>query len=298
MSVQTRDSGIVYCPTHDELRKGYANLPNEVKAYYILSAACGARASQFCAVFGSDPALRDICRIKKGTYPGMESDVVIIDTPEFSKGNARMDCFCFPPKLEKAVRNFTLSCGKDYYLKTIRFGQEEGFSINASCLREWNYTVLFLETASRTKQIAEDVISGKYTKQIRAEVNIVQGNIAVSQINQVLDHEERVKRAVVTYSRAAKVIFEELQVPDFILQGNVAYEKDKMTPKERKSREKQVIEYLQAKKENGEHMYTHRWIKNETGVTSRELNRIIAENGLERGNAGGRSKGMAKPRRT
>jgi hypothetical protein len=195
------------------------------------------------------------------------------------------------------VRNFTLSNGRDYYLKNIRQKYEDGFSINASCLREWNYTVIYLEIDARMKKKAKDVIKGTYTKKVRAQVNVVQGNIAVCQINGEFDHEERVKEAVVTYSKAAKVIFDELQVPDFILKGKVAYKKGDLSPKERKEREKQVIKYLKAKKEDGKYMYTHRWIKNETGISSRELNKIIEENGLERGNAGGRPKGMAKPRK-
>ncbi|HJJ48316.1 MAG TPA: hypothetical protein O0X39_04930 [Methanocorpusculum sp.] len=297
MSEQTRDPDIVYCPTNDELRKGCAHLSDEVKAYYLLSAACGARASQFFAVFESDPSLRDIRRIKKGTYPGMESDVVIIDTPYFTKGNARMDCFCFPPQLEAAVRSFTLSSGRDYYLKTIRFSQDEDFSINASCLREWNYAVIYLEIADRMNKRAKDVIKGTYNKKIRAEVNTVHGNIAVCQINQDFDHDERVMRAVVAYSKAAKVIFEELQVPEYILKGKVGFVKDNLSPIERAARQKKVISMLKAKKPDGKWQYSHRAIKIETGISSRELNRLIEENGLERGNAGGRAKGMAKPRK-
>lgn len=283
-----------FAPDTADVIDGYQELEKSVQAYYILMAACGIHSSEFFRLFSVPPEKREILYIKQTDIPGMQSDVVVIENHEPAGGNWRIECACFPPELEKAVRNFTVIWTPDHYKRSVR---RVGQVLPISAVRQWNYSIIYQaclrarDKLEPLRDIDEQLLGCRY------RVNLIHGNIAVSEQSKKFDHKKRMVEAIITYSYAAKEIAESLSLPEYILNGETYFESPRISPEDRAKRDKKVVEMLKAKTPSGGYTYTHLQIKKETGITSSALNALIAKYHLERGMVGGRAKGLPKPRK-
>ena len=287
-------------PTHQQapdtetIVTGYQELEKSIQAYYILMAACGIHSSDFFQIFSVPPEERNVRRIRQTDIPGMKSDVIAIEVTKPAGGNWRLECACFPPELEEAVRNFTVIWSPDHYKRTVR---QTNDTVAIKDVRQWNFSLILNACWNTFEKPASPEKLNELLTECYRLVNIVHGNIAVCEQNKEFDHETRMKEAIVTYSYAAKEIAESLSLPEYMLKGDTRFASPRMTAEDRAEREKRVLEMLRAKTPSGAYTYTHAQIKKETGIGSRALNTLIAAHHLERGMVGGREKGLPKPRK-
>ncbi|HJJ31493.1 MAG TPA: hypothetical protein O0X97_04520 [Methanocorpusculum sp.] len=299
-------------PEIDSVIAGYQRLEKSVQAYCILMAASGIHSTDFFQIFRVPPEKRNVLHIKRTDIPGMKSDVIVIEIEKPAGGNWRTECACFPPELEKAVRNFTVIYTPDHYKRSVRLAEKSadentsadeeksgsaGKPLAIKEVRQWNYSLILnaLYNSEEKPQRAEKL--GDWLTECYRRVNIIHGNIAVCEQKKSFDHKKRMEEAIVTYSYAAEQIAESLRLPEFMLNGETRFESPRISDEDREIRDKKTVEMLKAKTPAGEYVYTHSQIKKETGITSRSLNELIAKYHLERGGSGGRPKGQPKPRR-
>lgn len=284
----------IQAPDTETVVAGYQGLDKSIQAYYILMAASGIHSSDFFQIFRIPPEKRNVHHIKQTDIPGMKSDVIVIEVTEPAGGNWRIECACFPPELEDAVRNFTVIWTPDHYKRSVRLTNE---TVTIKDVRQWNFSLILNSCwNSLEKPASPERLSELLTECYRL-VNIVHGNIAVCEQRKEFDHEKRMEEAIITYSYAAKEIAESLSLPEYILKGETHFESPRISPEDRAKRDKKVVEMLKAKTASGDYTYTHAQIKKETGITSRALNDLIEKHHLERGMVGGRAKGLPKPRK-
>ncbi|HJJ38795.1 MAG TPA: hypothetical protein O0X42_01540 [Methanocorpusculum sp.] len=292
-------------PKTETVVAGYQRLEKSVQAYCILMAASGIHSTDFFQIFSIPPEKRKVLRITRTDLPGMKSDVIVIEIETPAGGNWRTECACFPPALEKAVRNFTIIYTPDHYKRSVRLAEkspdeEKNESAEKTLaikeVRQWNFSLILnaLYNSEEKPQRPEEM--SEWLTECYRRVNIIHGNIAVCEMGKNFDHKKRMEEAIVTYSYAAEEIAESLRLPEFMLNGETRFESPRISAEEREIRDKKTVEMLKAKTPAGEYLYTHSQIKKETGITARSLNELIAEHHLERGNSGGRPKGQPKPR--
>ncbi len=273
---------------------GYQGLEKSIQAYYILMAASGIHSSAFFKIFSIPPEERKVLHFRQTDIPGMKSDVIAIEVQKPAGGNWRIECACFPPELEEAVKNFTIIWSPDHYKSSVRRSTE---TIAIKDVRQWNFS-LILNACWNAKDMPKspEEMNNHLTECYRL-ANIVHGNIAVCEQNKEFDHKKRMEEAIVTYSYAAKEIAESLSLPEYLLKGETRFVSSQISPEKRAKRDAEVVRMLKEKTPSGKYKYTHREIKEATGITSRAFNELIAKHHLERGIAGGRAKGLPKPRK-
>lgn len=271
----------LYILDDSEVVKGYQKLNPELQTYYILMAVSGARSSHFFKAFKEPVNNRKIEYVSKSDYSGMRADIVRMDIRKFAEKGAYAEYIYFPAKLENAVRNFTLSyLSNDYYQKNITKLQDEDFCMNVSSLRLWQYETMS-HVGRKYIKPREKHLTLSDLKKYKADLNIVQGYMAVSDDIDSLNFEERAMRGAVAYSYSAEHFVNVMNIPDFILKGEVSF-RPKLSKAEEEEREKKVVEMLKAVNSKGKFRYSHREIMRDTGITSRPLNTIIEKYGLER----------------
>lgn len=273
----------------NEIEEVGGELSNEdVRVFYYLIAYSGAPSSQLFDLLDketTDKKDRIIERISKDTYPGMERDIIRVDASKYGRGTVRPEYFYFPIELEKTLQNYSTGFTVFHYKKSINKKLDNNRKMNVSSMRSWNYDFMF-RTIWMKDHLSNKAFKNmtKTMKELQAYLNIVHGNIAVSQVSVPFTPEvkaERAKLGAVLYSRIVNDLVKIIGIPDIMRNGKFT-DCDRNTKKERDEKRLRVKEMLEAIDKNGKYLYSNKEIIEKLGTSSNLIQSVQAEYGMRR----------------